>query len=126
MERRQFLAASLATSAFALAHDAAAQAPAAPAREFYQMRRYSLKSGPQLKLTESYFGDALIPALARLGLGPVGAFKLDIGPETPAYYMPRTPPSSRPPNRSGMQPPPRPLFNAWKALCWRPLQAGPS
>jgi hypothetical protein len=87
MERRHFLAASLATSAFALAGDVAAQAPTAPAREFYQLRRYSLKSGPQLKLTESYFGDALIPALARLGLGPVGAFKLDIGPETPSYYL---------------------------------------
>jgi len=87
MERRRFLAASLATSAFAIAGDVAAQAPAAPAREFYQLRRYSLKSGPQLQLTESYFGDALIPALARLGLGPVGAFKLDIGPETPAYYL---------------------------------------
>ena len=87
MERRQFLTASIATSAIALASNVAAQAPASHSREFYQIRRYSLKSGPQLKLTESYFGDALIPALARLGLGPVGAFKLDIGPETPAYYL---------------------------------------
>jgi hypothetical protein len=87
MERRHFLAASLATSALAVASDAAAQTPTAPAREFYQLRRYSLKSGPQLKLTESYFGDALIPALARMGMGPIGAFKLDIGPETPAYYL---------------------------------------
>ena len=87
MERRQFLAASLATSALAITSDLAAQPPMAPNREFYQLRRYSLKSGPQLKLTESYFGDALIPALARMGMGPVGAFKLDIGPETPAYYL---------------------------------------
>jgi hypothetical protein len=40
----------LATSAFALAGGVAAQAPAAPAREFYQLRRYSLKSGPQRPL----------------------------------------------------------------------------
>ncbi len=86
MERRQFLAASIATSAFALAGDATAQSPAAGAREFYQIRRYNLMSGPQLKLTENYFGDALIPALTRLGMGPVGAFKLDIGQDTPAYY----------------------------------------
>ena len=26
-------------------------------------------------------------ALGRLGMGPVGAFKLDIGPETPTYYV---------------------------------------
>jgi len=92
MERRQFLAASLAASAFAIATDVAAQTSAeptsaTPAREFYQIRRYSLKSGPQLKLTESYFGDALIPALTRMGMGPIGAFRLDIGPETPAYYL---------------------------------------
>jgi hypothetical protein len=87
MERRQFLAASLATSAAALAGNAAAQAPAAGQREFYQMRRYSLMSGPQLKLTDTYFGDALIPALSRMGLGPIGAFKLDFGQDTPAYYL---------------------------------------
>ena len=50
MERRQFLAASFATSALALAGEAAAQAPASRAREFYQIRRYRLMSGPQLKL----------------------------------------------------------------------------
>ena len=87
MERRQFLATSIATSAVALAGDAAAQAPAGRAREFYQMRRYSLMSGPQLKLTENFLADALIPAVTRMGMGPVGAFKLDIGPETPAYYV---------------------------------------
>jgi hypothetical protein len=80
MERRQFLAASIATSAAVLAGNAAAQIPAASAREFYQLRRYSLKSGAQLKLAESYFADALIPALTRMG-------SVTIGPETPAYYL---------------------------------------
>ena len=83
MERRQFLAASIATSAFA----AAAQGQAASLREYYQMRRYSLQSGPQSKGMESYFGDALIPALARMGMGPIGAFKVDVGPETPSFYL---------------------------------------
>jgi hypothetical protein len=88
MERREFLAASVAASASVLAGEAAAQASRAPAaREFYRMRRYALQSGPQTKTTESYFSDALIPALARMGLGPVGAFRLDIGPETPVYYL---------------------------------------
>ena len=87
MERRQFLAASIATSAATLAGSAAAQAPAASKREFYQLRRYNLMSGPQLKLTEDYLGNALIPAVTRMGMGPVGAFKLDIGQDTPAYYV---------------------------------------
>jgi hypothetical protein len=87
MQRRQFLTASLAASAVALARNGAAQAPASHPREFYQIRRYALESGPQLKLTESYLGDALIPALTRMGMGPIGALKLDFGPETPAYYV---------------------------------------
>jgi hypothetical protein len=87
MQRRQFLAATLAASAMAAARRAPADVPADGAREFYLLRRYQLKSGPQLKLTENYFASALLPALARMALGPVGAFKLDIGPETPAYYL---------------------------------------
>ena len=87
MQRRQFLAASLATSAAAVAGNAGAQTPASHGREFYQLRRYLLQSGPQVGLTEHYLNDALIPALAKRNMGPVGAFKLDIGPETPAYYV---------------------------------------
>jgi len=83
MERRKFLAASLAATAAAVTGNAQPQ----PSREFYQLRRYQLTSGPQLKLTENFFAGALIPALARLGMGPVGAFQLTIGPETPAYYL---------------------------------------
>jgi hypothetical protein len=85
MERRRFLAASVAASAFGVTGSGDAQAPAG--REFYQMRRYALQSGPQTKLTESYFSDALIPAATRMGMGPVGALRLDFGPETPAFYL---------------------------------------
>jgi len=84
MQRRQFLAASLATSAAAVAR---AQTAPAHGREFYQLRRYLLLSGPQVGLTEHYLNDALIPALAKRSMGPIGAFRLDIGPETPAYYV---------------------------------------
>ncbi len=87
MERRDFLAASLAASAFALSGESDAQTAATPAREFYLMRRYNLRSGPQLKLTEDYFAHALIPALTRIGLAPVGALRLDFGSETPAYFL---------------------------------------
>ena len=87
MERRQFLAASIAASTLAVAGDATAQSAPAVSREFYQLRRYNLRSGPQLELTEGFFADAFIPAAARMGLGPIGAFKLDIGQDTPAYYL---------------------------------------
>src|ERR1700742_1587173 len=87
MERRRFLTTSLAAAALAAAREGAAQPAASSAREYYQLRRYQLQAGPQTKITESYFGDALIPALTRMGMGPIGAFKLDYGPETPAFYL---------------------------------------
>lgn len=87
MERRQFLTASLAASAAALVGGADAQTPTNHKREYYQLRRYLLQSGPQTGLTEHYLNDALVPALARKNMGPVGAFSLTIGPETPVYYV---------------------------------------
>jgi hypothetical protein len=91
MHRRTFLASSLAASAqCSLAASAlrahAAQADAG-AREYYELRRYQLESGPQQKLTHDYLASALIPGLNRLGMKPVGAFSLDIGVDTPALYV---------------------------------------
>jgi hypothetical protein len=85
MERRRFLSASVAASAFVMTGSGQAQAPTG--REFYQTRRYALQNGPQTKLTEDYFADALIPAVGRMGMGPVGAFRVDLGPETPTFYL---------------------------------------
>jgi len=90
MRRRDFLTTSLAASALALAggaQAAAAEPSKASEREYYQLRKYSLQSGPQTKLTDSYVSSALIPALNRLGIAPVGAFHLSIGPETPTLYV---------------------------------------
>src|SRR5208282_385446 len=86
MQRRDFLATSLATSAMALSREGAAQPAPAHGREFYLIRRYNMVTGPQTKLAETYFSEALIPALGRMGMGPVGAMRLDYGPETPAYF----------------------------------------
>ena len=99
MERRRFLTSSLAASALALAHQAGAQAPAETAaqaaaeasaggtREYYELRKYHLQTGPQTKLADSYVADALIPALNRMGMSRVGAFNLEIGPEAPTLYL---------------------------------------
>src|SRR5580658_5720798 len=85
MDRREFVTASLAVSALSLADSAeglAQTGSASPMTEYYDLRRYQLTSGPGTKLTDSYFGDVLIAALNRLGIGPVGAFSVYIGPET--------------------------------------------
>lgn len=43
-------------------------------REFYELRIYTLRDFNQQKQVANYFRDALIPALVRLGSGPVGLF----------------------------------------------------
>lgn len=87
MDRRRFLysASALAASAVELK----AQTPDQPAkgREYYELRRYHLINGAQQKLTNGFVEEALIPALNRLGIQPVGAFDLYLGPETPALYV---------------------------------------
>jgi hypothetical protein len=92
MERREFLTASLAASALTLTNQvqpnqAQAQSASGKPREYYELRRYHLQSGPQTRLTDAYVENALIPALNRLGIAPVGAFRLDYGPETPVLYL---------------------------------------
>ncbi len=86
MERRDFVTSAIAMAGAALSMGDGL-AMAGPSREFYQMRKYSLQAGPQLALAQSYFEHALIPALNRTAMAPIGAFKLDIGPETPTYYL---------------------------------------
>jgi hypothetical protein len=92
MERRKFLASSLAASALAVTApgstlEAAQGNISAKGREFYQLRRYHINAGPQRKMCDDFFREALIPALGRLGIGPVGAFDLSIGPDTPSIYV---------------------------------------
>lgn len=87
MQRRNFLAGTLAASALAVARDSGAQTEnTARPRQFYQLRRYSLQTGPQVAMVEKYISEALIPALTNKG-GPVGAFRVEIGPETPTFYV---------------------------------------
>jgi hypothetical protein len=56
-------------------------------RLFYELRCYRLSSGPQRKLCDDFFRTALLPALNRLGVSPVGVFDETIGPETPSIYV---------------------------------------
>jgi hypothetical protein len=86
LERRDFVTSAIAMAGAALAISGA-EGQATASREFYQLRKYALQTGPQLAVAQNYFEHALIPALNRMAMAPVGAFKLDIGPETPTYYL---------------------------------------
>lgn len=88
MNRRQILAASAGAAVMGAANAAgAADKPAAQQKslEYYELRKYHTRMGPQSTLAKNYFKDALVPALSRLGIGPVGVFATLIG--DPAYYV---------------------------------------
>lgn len=91
MHRREFLASSLATSAVAGAPESALPAGQGAGhrtgREFYELRLYHLRSGSQAKRANAFFRDALLPALNRLNIGPVGVFNTVIGHQIPSMYV---------------------------------------
>ena len=89
MRRREFLASGLAASALAVAGrtgDSQA-ATGGKSRQYYELRKYLLRRDAQVQSTTKYLSEALVPALNRMGIGPVGAFTVDIGPETPTVYL---------------------------------------
>jgi hypothetical protein len=72
MKRRAFLQSSLAALGTAAAVETASGAEPAPSA-VYELRTYSLKAAKQPML-DDYLGKALLPALKRYGIGPVGVF----------------------------------------------------
>src|SRR5262245_18729928 len=93
MERRVFLAAST-TAALAHARETAAAEPhqggaptPGPKPLLLELRRYRLRSGPQLTRFAAYAKDALVPAIARAGIAPVGAFTVSVGSNSPTLHL---------------------------------------
>jgi hypothetical protein len=91
MDRRKFLGSALASGTALAASTSLSEAQESAAtageREYYELRHYHILSGPQKQLADSYFRDALIPALNRLNIKPVGVFNTSIGPEGPSCYV---------------------------------------
>jgi len=91
MKRREFLTSSIAAAGLgtilAGANAGARETGTSVAREFYELRLYHLRRGPQTELFDRFYGEAAIPALNRAGVERVGVFNLAVGPETPAMYV---------------------------------------
>jgi hypothetical protein len=87
MERRDFLKSALGSAVGASVLAAAGGAKAAEeGREYYQLRRYQLNSA-QARGSLDYFSNALLPALNRLKIAPVGVFNVTIGLTSPNPYV---------------------------------------
>ena len=92
MDRRWFLGGSLATSwtlGAGMRNAEAAEGGGAGAadREYYELRTYRLRIGPQKKALDDFLRDAAVPAWNRLGIAPVGVFETMLGPETPSLHV---------------------------------------
>ena len=78
MQRREFLAASAASAAaMTMAAGATSMAAQTPAnKHLIELRTYHFTNPPKRQAFERFLAEAAIPALARAGVGPVGAFQL--------------------------------------------------
>ncbi|MEP6669871.1 MAG: NIPSNAP family protein [Chthoniobacter sp.] len=89
MKRRAFLQNTLAACLGATALETTAHAASdttAKGRDLYELRIYTLKAAKK-PLLDDYLGKAFIPALKRLGIGPVGVFTESVDPEKLAVYV---------------------------------------
>ena len=93
MKRRNFVQALSAAAAAAaasplLARGAQAAAPrqSSRAREYYELRQYRLRVNQRGRANQ-YFGSALVPALNRAGVEPVGVFNIIIGEFRDTYVL---------------------------------------
>ena len=76
MDRRTFVTtAGAAAGSLALAGGAAQAQADLMGRDLYELRRYTLRAGERQAAFDDYLKSALLPALARLGIGPIGVFK---------------------------------------------------
>ena len=91
MDRRDFVAASIGASVTALSPAREAGAGGAEAAagtpQVLELRRVQLRFGPMEARYAEYAKGALLPALNRAGLKPVGAFTTMVGPDAPSVTL---------------------------------------
>jgi NIPSNAP len=86
MNRRELVKGGMALAAVMAAGSGEAQEKS-EAREYYLLRQYKLNRGAQDTATQKYFKDVLLPALGRMGMGPVGVMSLAYGDGTPMLVV---------------------------------------
>jgi hypothetical protein len=89
MTRSTFLKSTVAASGLvgAIENLTAAESSGSTAREYFEIRKYTLKSPEKQAVLEAYLKNAAIPALNRLGVRNVGVFLLEKPEATPVVYV---------------------------------------
>src|SRR5260370_41201960 len=94
MNRRDFVAASMAAGGTWLSAGAVLEAlqgsqagrGADRAAEYYELRRYRLRRGPEQGIVDTYLKTAALPSWQRASVGPIGVVRVPIGPRRPHVY----------------------------------------
>lgn len=55
--------------------------------EYYELRLYHLRRGPQQDRLTAFLRDAWLPGMKRIGIGPIGIFEVLVGPASPTLYI---------------------------------------
>lgn len=90
MDRREFVSTAIAAGGGLVAGAASARASTPQqdrSLQYFELRHYQLRRGPQTQVLDDYFSQAAIPAMHRAGAGPVGVFNVMIGPRSPALTV---------------------------------------
>jgi len=91
MKRREFLTCAIGTAAslpiIAGMSSLAAAEGEDGKREYFEMRQYRLHVGSKKRLVGDFLRNVGIPAMNRIGIGPVGVFNAMYGPNSPTLYV---------------------------------------
>ena len=88
MKRREFLAGLSIAGVAPLNTIAAAAGKSDETKpEYYEMRQYHLLARQERKIFDDFFRDAAIPAMNRIGTGPVGVFNAMYGADSSTIYV---------------------------------------
>ncbi|MHC4750404.1 MAG: NIPSNAP family protein [Planctomycetota bacterium] len=87
MKRREFLTAASFAGLAGMSSLAAAAESSDGKQEYYEFRQYRLHVGSKKRLVGDFLRKVGIPAMNRIGIGPVGVFNAIYGPNSPTLYV---------------------------------------
>jgi hypothetical protein len=87
MNRREFLTAGSIAGMTGLSSLSATAMGGESKQEYLELRKYRLNVGPKKNLLGNFLRKVGIPAMNRIGIGPVGVFSAMYGPSDPTLYV---------------------------------------
>jgi len=87
MNRREFLAVAGSTGVVGASSLAVAAGGDDGKQQYFEFREYRLHVGSKKNLVGDFLREVGIPAMNRIGIGPVGVFNMVYGPNSPTLYV---------------------------------------